>query len=248
MKRAMLSKAGTTAFLVVLTAACSAPVPPKRTEAPDAAASGWTRPPAILSVRRVSASLVFTGEAEPGTRVVLRHDSGAAYAVAADGRGLFEIRMAAPVGDLWLQPETQIGQDAAPSPDRLLIVAGGRGPIAILRSGGPTRRLDRAPALCAVDSDGRMRLASGQAAGTVPIEVRAAGESVRVTPAAGRWSLMLRPVNGPDGIEVGGSRFAWPGESGAGPVPRVERAGQGWRAVWTGAGGARQTTWLPDPA
>lgn len=246
MKRAMLGKAGTAAFLVALTAACNAPAPPQRAEAPDAAASGWTRPPAILSVRRVSTSLVFTGEAEPGARVVLRNDSGAAYAAAADGRGRFEIRMTAPAGDLWLQPETQIGQDAAPSPDRLLIVAGGRGPIAILRSGGPTRRLDRAPALGAVDSDGRMRLASGHAAGPEPTVVSAGGEAVRVTPAAGRWSLMLRPANGPDEIAVGGARFAWPGESGSGAVPRVERAGQGWRAVWTGSGGARQTTWLPD--
>lgn len=248
MKRAMLGKVGTAAVLVALMTACKPPAPPQRAEAPDTAASGWTRPPAILSVRRASDSLVFTGEAEPGTRVVLRNDSGAAYAAAADGRGRFEIRMAAPAGDLWLQPETQIGQDAAPSPDRLLIVAGGRGPIAILRSGGPTRRLDRAPVLGAVDSDGRMRLASGQATGTVPIEVQAGGESVRVTPAAGRWSLMLRPASGPDVIEAGGTRFAWPGESGSGAVPRVERAGQGWRAVWTGAGGARQTTWLPDPA
>lgn len=248
MKRAMLSKAGTAAFLMALTASCGAPAPPERTGAPGTAASGWTRPPAILSVRRVSASLVFTGEAEPGARVVLRNDSGAAYAAAADGRGGFEIRMAAPAGDLWLQPETQNGQDAAPSPDRLLIVAGGRGPIAILRSGGPTLRLDRAPELGAVDSDGRMRLASGRAAGPEPTVVSAGGESVRVTPAAGRWSLMLRPTNGPDDIVVGGSRFAWPGESGSGAVPRVERAGRGWRAVWTGAGGARQTTWLPDPA
>ncbi len=248
MKRAILGKAGTAAFLVALTTACQAPLPPEQTEAPGTAAPGWTRPPAILSVRRDSASLVFSGEAEPDARVVLRNDSGAAYAAAADGRGRFEIRMAAPAGDLWLQPETQIGQDAAPSPDRLLIVAGGRGPIAILRSGGPTRRLDGAPVLGAVDSDGRMRLASGEAAGTVPIEVQAGGESVRVTPAGGRWSLMLRPANGPDEIEVGGSRFDWPGESGSGVVPRVERAGPGWRAVWTGAGGARQTTWLPDPA
>ncbi len=248
MKRAMLGRAGTAAFLVALMTACSEPTPPKRAGAPGPAASGWTRPPAILSVRRVSASLVFSGEAEPGARVVLRNDSGAAYAVAADGRGRFEIRMAAPAGDLWLQPETQNGQDAAPSPDRLLIVAGGRGPIAILRSGGPTLRLDRAPALGAVDSDGRMRLASGRAAGPGPVVVQAGGESVRVTPAAGRWSLMLRPASGPDVIGTDGSRFAWPGESGSGAVPRVERAGQGWTAVWTGAGGARQTTWLPDPA
>lgn len=248
MKRAILGKAGTAVFVLALTTSCNAPAAQKRTEPADAAVAGWTRPPAILSVRRGSTSLVFTGEAEPGARVVLRNDAGAAYAAAADARGRFEIRMVAPAGDLWLQPETQIGQDAAPSPDRLLIVAGGRGPIAILQSGGPARRLDRAPALGAVDSDGRMRLASGRAVGTEPTVVQAGGESVRVSSAGGRWSLMLRPATGPDEIEAGGARFAWPGESGPGPVPRVERAGEGWRAVWTGAGGARQTTWLPDPA
>ena len=247
MKRAMLGKTATTAVLVALTTACSAPDAPRSTEAQGAAASGWTHPPAILSVDRSSAGLIFTGEAEPGARVVLRNDSGAAYAAAADGRGRFEIRMAAPAGDLWLRPETQVGQDAAPSPERLLIVAGGRGPIAVLHSGGPTRRLDPAPALGAIDSDGRMRLASGRATGAGELVVQAGGETVRVIPdASGRWSLMLRPATGPDEIRAGGARFGWPGESSGGGEPRVERAGQGWRVVWTGAGGAAQTTWLPD--
>lgn len=247
MKRAMFGRAGMAALLGALATACAPPATPQRVEAGNAAAAGWTRPPAIQSVQRAAGSLIFTGEAEPGARVVLRSDSGAAYAAAADGRGRFEIRMTAPAGDLWLRPETQVGQDAAPSPDRLLIVGGGRGPIAILRTGGPTRRLDQAPALGAVDSDGRMRLASGRAAGTAPVLVQAAGESVRVTPdAEGRWSLMLRPSDAQDEIQAGGGRFAWPGEAGPGAAPRVERAGQGWRVAWTGAAGARQSTWLPD--
>lgn len=247
MKRAMFGKAGTAALLGALAAACAPPAAAPRTEAGKAAVAGWTRPPAILSVQRTAASLIFTGEAEPGARVVLRSAPGAAYAAAADARGRFEIRMTAPAGDLWLRPETQIGQDAAPSPDRLLIVAGGRGPIAILRIGGPTRRLDQAPALGAVDSDGRMRLASGRTSGTAPVVVQAAGESVRVTPdGEGRWSLMLRPSDGPDEIQAGGGRFAWPGEAASGPSPRVERAGRGWRIAWTGVAGARQSTWLPD--
>ncbi|HWQ87877.1 hypothetical protein [Brevundimonas sp.] len=249
MKRAMFGKAGTAALLGVLATACAPPAAPPTVEAESAVAAGWTRPPEILSVQRAAASLIFTGEAEPGARVVLRSDSGAAYAAVADARGRFDIRMAAPAGDLWLRPETQVGQDAAPSPDRLLIVAGGRGPIAILRAGGPTRRLDRAPALGAVDSDGRMRLASGRAPAGAPVVVRAGGESVRVAPdGEGRWSLMLRPSNGPDEIQAGGGRFAWPGEADPGASPRVERAGQGWRIAWTGAAGARQSTWLPDAA
>lgn len=248
MKRAMFGKTGMAVLVAALATACAPPVTtPEAVSEVESAAVGWTRPPEIQSVQRAQSSLIFTGEAEPGARVVLRSDTGAAYAAAADGRGRFEIRMAAPAGDLWLRPETQIGQDAAPSPDRLLIVGGGRGPIAILRTGGPTRRLDRAPALGAVDSDGRMRLASGRAAGAAPIVVQAAGESVRVTPdAEGRWSLMLRPADGADEIQAGAGRFAWPGEAGGGAGPRVERAGQGWRVVWTGSGGARQSTWLPD--
>lgn len=246
MKRAMFGKVGMAALLAALAAACAPPTAPERVAEVEGATAGWNRPPEIQAVQRASASLIFTGAAEPGARVVLRSDSGAAYAAAADGRGRFEIRMAAPAGHLWLRPEIQIGQDSAPSPDRLLIVAGGRGPIAILRTGGPTRRLDQAPALGAVDSDGRMRLASGRAAVGTPVVVQAAGESVRVAPdAGGRWSLMLRPADGPDEIQAGARRFAWPGEAGGGP-PRVERAGQGWRVVWTGSGGARQSTWLPD--
>jgi hypothetical protein len=66
--------------------------------------------------------------------------------------------------------------------------------------------------------------------------------------ATGRWSLVLAPSTGPDEIRVGGQAFTWPGD-GSGSVEagtRVERAGAGWRVVWSGPGGGRQTTWLPD--
>lgn len=250
MKRAIFGKAWTTVILGVLATACTpADAPRQSGDAAAGTAADWTRPPEITTVQRAGDTLVFTGTAEPEGRVVLRNDSGAAYAAAADARGRFEIRMDAPASDLWLSPETQVGQDAATSPDRLLIVAGGRGPIAILRAGGPTRRLDRAPVLGAVDSDGRMRMASGRTAGAEALAIRTVGEAVQVTPdASGRWSLMLRPSNGPDDIQVGEDRFAWPGEAEGASTPGVERAGQGWRVTWTGAGGARQSTWLPDGA
>ncbi|HZV84409.1 MAG TPA: hypothetical protein VFF48_05425 [Brevundimonas sp.] len=196
-------------------------------------------------MRRTAGSLIFTGEAEPGGRVVLRSDAGPAYAAAADARGRFEIRMAAPAGHVLLGPETQLGQDAAPSPDRLLILDGGRGPIAVLRPGAPTRRLDAAPVLGAVDSDGRMRLASGRASG--PVTVQAGGSSVSVTPdASGEWSVMLRPSDTADQVRVGDIGFDWPGDGPDGPALAATRAGSGWRVNWTGAGGVRQSTWLPD--
>jgi hypothetical protein len=245
MKRAIFGK---TLLICIALTACSPSAPPRTAEADADSAAGWTRPPEITVVQRAQGVLLFSGEAEPGSRVVLRSESGAAYAAAADAEGRFEIRMAAPTGDLLLQPETQIGQDAAPSPDRLLILAGGRGPIAILRAGGPTRRLDPAPALGAVDSDGRMRLASGRSStGAEPIPLQAGGETGLVTPdSAGRWRLVLSPSDGADEIRVGEQTFIWPGESGDAAPTGVERAGRGWRVIWTGPGGARQATWLPD--
>ena len=254
MKRAMFGKAAMAAMACVASAACSpAPAPQLETPSVQVAGGGWTRPPMIRSVQRVPAGLIFTGQAEPGARVVLRSDSGPAYAAAADDRGEFQIRMTAPAGDLLLRPETQVGQDAAPAPERLLIVAGGSGPMAILRAGGATRRLDRAPAVSAVDSDGRMRLVSGRSTpGGPPIDLQAGGETGRVTPdASGRWSLVLTTSAGPDEIRVGGRTFIWPGEGARGESAgntghRVERAGVGWRVVWSGPAGGRQTTWLPD--
>ena len=251
MKRAMFGKAAIAILLCVGNAACSPPAPAAaEQDRVPAAVGGWNRPPMIRSVRRIPGGLVFAGQAEPGTRVVLRSDSGPAHAAAADDQGRFEIRMIAPAGDLLLRPETQVGQDAAPAPERLLILAGGRGPVAILRAGGATQRLDRAPALGAVDSDGRMRLVSGRSAlAGAPIDLQAGGESGRVTPdASGRWSLVLTPSAGPDEIRVGGRAFIWPGEGvgRAGAGTQVERAGAGWRVVWSAPGGGRQTTWLPD--
>lgn len=249
MKRAMLDKAAMVLLLCAGGVACTPPAAPEAETARDSAAlTGWTRPPVIGSVQRVSGGLIFVGQAEPGARVVLRSDSGPANAAAADDRGRFEIRMTPPAGDLLLRPEIQVGQDAAAAPERLLILAGGRGPVAILRAGGATRRLDRAPVLGAVDSDGRMRLVSGRVASTgEPIEVEAGGETGRVTPdASGRWSLALAPSAGPDQIRVGGRTFTWPGEGATSSAMRVERAGAGWRVVWTGPAGGRQITWLPD--
>lgn len=247
MKRAILSIA---AAVLAGAAACS-PAPPEPDKASPEAAGDWTRPPVIQRVERSGAALVASGVAEPEARVVLRSDEGAAFAASADSRGRFEIRLPAPAEHLLLRPETQVGQDTAPSPDRLLILAGGRGPIVVLRPGGPTRRLDSAPALGAVDSDGRMRLASGRvASGIDQVEVRSGGETVQVAPdAEGRWSVMLAPHDGPDQIQVAGREFTWPGEAAATSGELVvERTGAGWRIRWTGPGGARQSTWLPAPA
>jgi hypothetical protein len=227
-------------------AAC-APAPPEQAETGSRAAAGWTRPPVVSRVVRAGSALVVSGVAEPEGRVVLRSGEGEAFAASADSRGRFEVRLPAPARHLLLRPETQVGQDAAPSPDQLLILAGGQGPIAVLRPGGATRRLDDAPALGAIDSDGRMRLASGAVpAGTARVEVQGGGDSLQVAPdASGRWSVMLPPNSDPEEIRVAGRAFVWPGEAPAAQGLSVDRVGAGWRVRWSGYGGARQSTWLP---
>jgi len=245
MKRAICVVAAAAAFAAL--AGCM-PAPEQAERDAAGNATGWTQPPQILAVRRAQASLIFTGQAQPGARVVLRNDEGAAYAAAADPDGRFEIRMAAPSGVLLLRPETQVGQDAAASPDRLLIVAGGRGPIAVLRSGGPTRRLDAAPALGAIDSDAQSLLASGRT-GTAgqAVDVSAGRDALEVESGqGGRWSVLLDALAPDSVVTVGGQSFVWPGPGAVSPDLKVERAGAGWRVGWTGPRGARQWTWLPD--
>lgn len=244
MKRAISMMAA--AALATVLAGCS-PAPAGNTDETPRAPGDWARPPLIERVSRQGDELLVSGVAEPGGRVVLRSETGSAYAASADANGRFEIHVAAKAGHLLLRPETQVGQDAAPSPDRLLILAGGDGPMALLRFGGPARRLDAAPALGAVDSDGRMRLASGVTAeGTAQVDVISDGQTLRVTPGSdGRWSLMLPMTSAPDGIEVAGRIFAWPGEAPGGESLSVEQGAAGWRVGWSGAGGGRQSTWLP---
>lgn len=224
------------------------PEPEQATRDVAGNATGWTQSPRIDAVRHARATLIFSGQAEPGARVVLRNDEGAAYAAAADPDGRFEIRMAVPTGSLLLRPETQVGQDAVASPERLLIIDGGRGPIAILRSGGATRRLDVAPALGAIDSDAQSLLASGRTgAPGQGVAVSAGADAVQVESGqGGRWSVLLGPIPVNGVVRVDGAAFAWPGPGAAGPGLQVERAGGGWRIGWAGARGVHQWTWLPD--
>jgi hypothetical protein len=234
-------------FVGIAIAASGCAGPPPDEGGPVAAASqGWSRTPEIHSVRLAQEALTFTGVAEPRARVVLRSVGGSAYAAAADDQGRFEIRIAAPDGPLILQPERQVGQHASASPDRLLILDGGRGPVAILRSGGATQRLDTAPVLGAVDSDGRSVIASGRSGTSLEaVAVETGGETVRVRPGPdGAWSALL-PIAPDQLLMIGGEEFIWPGQGREGSELLVERLERGWRIGWTSAGNARQWTWLP---
>lgn len=206
-----------------------------------AATSGWAIPPRIDSVVWTQGSLIFKGQAQPGGRVVLRGADGAAYAAVADDKGGFDIRMATPTGFVMLTPETQVGQEASPAPQRLVILDGGRGPVALLTPGAPARRLTTTPTLGAVDADGRSTLVSGRSAPDGEVSVQIDDRSPVAVRAGhdGGWSLRTDGV-GARRITVEGDAFAYPG---AGPSGR---AGEGWRVDWAAPDGARQSTWLPD--
>ncbi|WP_339929021.1 hypothetical protein [uncultured Brevundimonas sp.] len=250
MKRRIASGAAVgLALFLGLVSGCSEPAP-VATPTPSGPASHWTAPPQITGVSVTAEGLRVQGLAEPEGRVVLRRESGTAYAASSDAEGRFEIRMAAPADDLMLIPEAQIGQDSVPAPERLLILRGGNGPIVLLRSGRASLRLDAAPVLGAIDSDGRVLLASGRTGSTsqnVPVSV-GDGPVMRVTPDDdGRWSAVLNRAGGGEvTIRVRDAAFAYPGDSApAGGAFSVQRAGWGWRVNWTSAAGAAQTTWLP---
>lgn len=245
--RPVLLQATIMATAVALAACTPAPRQTEEATPPEDAARGWSRTPRIDQVRRDGDDLVFTGVAESGARVVLRNDADAAFAAVADVEGRFEIRMAAPGGELWLRPETQMGQVAAVSPDLLLIIAGGQGPIVLLRPGAATRRLDRAPALGAIDSDGRIRRLSGRTTpGIAHLVIEVDGAPLAIMPdAQGRWNAVTVPETAFQTVIIDGQSFSWPGEGAQATARSVERAGAGWRIHWPMDGG-HQVVWAPD--
>ena len=219
---------------------------PDPAAAPDQTVSAWSTPPRVETVIRTAGGLTVSGQAAPDARVVLRGADGAAFAASADAAGRFDIRMNAPAGDVLLTPETQTGQDAAPSPERLLILAGGQGPMAMLSPGAASRRLDGAGLLGAVDSDGRMLALSGRGPAGEAVRITLDGRpaAVATADAAGRWSAVVGPSTGPARLGVGAGLYDYPGagDSDAGAV----RAGRGWRLTWSVPAGGSQSTWLPD--
>lgn len=231
--------------LVLTLSACAGAGPEETGAALPSSTSGWTRTPDIRSVAASPGALTFAGAAQPGARVVLRSPTGVAYAAAADAEGRFEIRIAAPRDFILLQPETQVGQESARSPDLLIVLDGGRGPVALLRAGGAARRLDDAPPLGAVDSDGRSVVASGRSAAPEISISPGGGAPGRIRPESdGTWAILMSATPG-DTVRIEEQSFRWPGPGQPSPDLVVERAGDGWRIGWSATPGARQWTWLP---
>lgn len=232
------------AVLTVVTSGCSRQGEGAARPADDPDASVWVQPPHVETAMRDGADVVVRGRAGPDARVVLRGPDGAAVAVAADSAGRFELRVPAGAGDVRLTPEVQVGEDAAPSPETLVLIRGGAGPLLLIASGEPTRRLDGRGVLDAVDSDGAAVILSGRTTGDPP-KVTIDGVGAVVAAGAGGVWRATAPGGGASVIEVDGERFAFPGV-GAQSDFTPARAGDGWRLTWPTGPSGRQTVWLPD--
>lgn len=207
----------------------------------------WLTPPLVTGVEQRADGLIVRGDAAPGARVVLRTSETAGFATSADKAGRFEIQMPSPGAALILIPEIQNGQSQTPGREQLLLI-GGAAPLAALMSdGGASRRLGLAPALDAVDGDGRGLVVSGRAEPGTEVTVTAGG--VVVHAVAGddrRWTAGLsgagdRPLD----IKVGDRVFDYPGPAGTADG-QAARAGKGWRLTRALSPSARQTSWFPD--
>lgn len=226
--------------LCVTVAACSdGNVQPKLADEASAA-SPWVQPPDIASAVVDGGTLVVSGVAGPGARVVLRGGDGAAAAVAADATGRFGLRMPAPTTAMVFTPEVLVGEVASQSPTRLVVIPGG--PAALMAPGQATRRLDGSGLLTGVDSDGGAIQIVGR--GDTPPPVAIDGQPISTAPLpGGGWRAVAMGAGGRR-IEVGGRSYAYPG--GVSEQDGVERAGEGWRISMSTPPTGRQTTWLPD--
>ena len=206
--------------------------------------SAWVQPPHIDGLRRDGGAILVRGAAGPGARVVLRGADGAAVAATADAAGRFELRLPPLDGDVLLRPEVQVGEDAAVSPETLVVIRGGAGPVALVAAGQPTVRLDAHGVLDAVDFDGKTLAASGHAPNGPPT-VSIDGAKARVSSVGGEQWRALSADSGTQSVDVGGRVFTLPDMDG-GASFSVERAGAGWKLTLPIAPQGRQTTWLPD--
>lgn len=235
--------AGLSVLAASVVAGCGQPARPQAEAAPD---TGWVMPPEIDEAVASGRELIVRGRASPLGRVVVSGAGGLAYAVGADTEGRFELRVPRPAQDTLFVVEARVGQEGFPAPYRLLIGADPQAPIALLAIGAPTRRLDAAPGLDAVDTDGRGAMVSGRSAPKAQVVIEGGMERRARADDTGRWRL-AGSGDGTTPIRVGGFPYA-PAPGGAAKPGTLERAGAGWRIAWSSPGGGRQSTWFPDRA
>ena len=245
MKRPIASMLSATlaAAITLVVAGCGEQAQPQAETTPD---TGWVMPPEIDAAASSGREVIVRGKASPLGRVVVSGAGDLAYAVGADTEGRFELRVPRPAQDTLFVVEARVGQEGFPAPYRLLIGADPQAPIALLAIGAPTRRLDAAPGLDAVDTDGRGALVSGRAAPKAEVIIEGSMERRVTADETGRWRL-AGSGDGTTPIRVGGVAYA-PAPGGAATPDTLERAGAGWRIAWSSPGGGRQSTWFPERA
>lgn len=227
-------------------AACTAP-PTKPAQETSGAAS-WVTTPLIKTAQRTPSGLMLRGVTAPAGRVVVRGQAGVAYATSADEQGRFALRIASPATDTLFVVETQIGQEAAPAPYRLLVTRDVGGPIALLTAGGPSLRLDPTGPLDVIDSDGRAWLASGRGGLGQNVSVSTAGRTAIEIPVQpdGRWVAPMQ--GGAPEISVGGQSYVRPnaGRPEAVAGLTVTPVSGGYLVIWPTSDAAPQSSWFPD--
>ncbi|QYF87722.1 hypothetical protein [Brevundimonas sp. PAMC22021] len=181
--------------------------------------------------------------------MVLRGAAGDAQAVSADAQGRFELTAPTPAAAALFSLAVQTGEETAVAPERLVVLDGGRGPIAVLSAGEASVRLDRAGPLGAVDSDGAAMILSGLLAGgrapAVALDDQPLADAIR---AGAIWRIDAPAASGPRRITLGDRTYLYPGVARVTESFLAERAGEGWRIGWGTPQGGHQTTWLPDAA
>lgn len=213
---------------------------PRADEASDvqAEAQGWLRAPVIETARPVSGGVRIAGTAQPGGRIILRAETGAASATSADRAGRFALIVPTPAVPTLFSLEIQQGQDAARTGARLLLVPGG--PRAVIQPGAPTRRLDGDLILTAIDSDGHTALLSGS--GAAPA-VTAAGAALDTSASSAGW-VARTPADALADVRIAGRPTNWPGPA---AEPGIEALSNGWRLDFQEEGSGRLIVWLPAP-
>jgi len=235
-------------LVMVLSAAASCGRDPQGSAVAGLEAAGWVKAPVIDSAKRATAGLMVSGQASPGSRIVIKGDRGTAFAVGTGEDGRFDLLVPSPQTDTLYVVEVQAGEDAVPAAARLLVAGDPAGPVALISPGSPTKRLDPGAGLDVVDSDRRTRVASGRAAAGQRVAIVIdGGEVITVTAnETGRWSLNLGPIRSPAStITVDGLTHVFPGESGPdAPIDRLMPAGGGTILRWRLSDTAEQNSWF----
>jgi hypothetical protein len=229
----------------------------------DAPASGYIRPPQVLSAARTADSAtLLSGQGDPGVRLRLASPDGGAYGATTDDSGHWSITLPASgeVRLFGLSEETG-GRIVQGEGYIAVLPAPGR-PAALLRAGGGAGPLVDSPSLqiTAVDFDAA---GGGVISGTAApgatlraaIDGAAAGEAHATAHSHYALALTapLKPGDHRVQVQTAGASadasvtVSAPPAAITGLPYRGQRVDGGWRIDWLTPGGGPQSTLVLDP-